>query len=101
MKEITILGMLTDVITISTAFEYLKTRDNISEDADYTDEQEKEYDYLQNILSIEVSIYLTRRTSGCCGSIIDNLRTLRIYFILKYEKKFNKPFIDYNSEVDF
>lgn len=63
--------------------------------------EEAEYDHIQNILSTEVSIYLTRRTSGCCGSIIDNLRGLRRQFIYEYEQKFKKQFIDYNSEVDF
>jgi len=99
--DIQITGMLTDCLPVTTAFQYLVNRDDISEDKDYTDEETKEYDDIQDILSIDVAIYLTRRTSGCCGSIIDNLRSQSRKLINKYEKDYGVKFIDYNSEVDF
>lgn len=99
--EINVLGMLTDLLPVTTSYKYLVSRDGISDDVDFTDEQENEMEALQNILSMEVAIYLTRRTSGCCGSIIDNLRSLRRDFISKYEAEYKISFIDYNSEVDF
>jgi len=99
--EIQIIGMLTNDMPVTTSFHYLKNRDNISDDVEFTEQELNEYDDIQNILSIEVAIYLTRRTSGCCGSIIDNLRSQRRDLINKYEKNWGKKFIDHNEDVDF
>lgn len=99
--KIQIIGMLTDCLPVSTSFKYLVNRDNIPGDIDFTDEQYEEDQHIQNILSMEVAIYLTRRTSGCCGTIIDNLRSIRNEFIKTYEDKWKRTFLDYNSDVDF
>ena len=41
---------------------------------------------LQKILAAECSIYLLRRVTGLCGSLIDNMVTVRRELINKYEQ---------------
>lgn len=94
-------GILTDCLNVTTAYEYLQKRDNIPADKELTEIEQKEYDAIQNVLSMEVAIFLTRRTSGCCGSIIDNIRQIRSNCIAEYENEYGISFIDYNSDVDF
>lgn len=101
-NEIYVVGdILTDCLIVTTAYEYLQKRDNMPTDKELTEIEQKEYDAIQNILSMEVAIFLTRRTSGCCGSIIDNIRQIRRNFIAEYQKEYGISFIDYNSYVDF
>jgi len=57
----------------------------------------KEADALQCILSCEVSIYLLRRSTGHCGSVVDNMVEIRRFFINKYEEAFAKAYKDIND----
>ena len=57
----------------------------------------KEADAIQCILSCEVSIYLLRRSTGHCGSVVDNMVEIRRFFINKYEEAFAKKYEDVND----
>lgn len=57
-----------------------------------------EGDAIQKILTCEVSIYLLRRSTGHCGSVVDNMIEIRRYFIEKYKQEFEKEYEDYNCE---
>jgi hypothetical protein len=102
LKDISINGMLSDCLPVATAFEYMAKRgDDIDDETELTALQQREYNMLQNILSMDVSIYLTRRTSGLCGSVIDDLRDMRRVFISKYNSCYDRKYINYNEDVDF
>jgi hypothetical protein len=58
----------------------------------------KEADALQCVISCEVSIYLLRRSTGHCGSVVDNMVQIRRFFINEYEKMFAKRYEDINGE---
>jgi len=78
----------------------------------YFDRQGKEVDYdeegidglvpyeqaqaLQKILTCEVSIYLLRRNEGLCGSLVDDMISIRRNFINEYEEKYEK-YVEYND----
>lgn len=78
----------------------------------YFDRQGKEVDYdeegidglvpyeqaqaLQKILTCEVSIYLLRRNEGLCGSLVDDMISIRRKFIDEYEEKYEK-YVEYND----
>jgi len=53
-------------------------------------------DAVQEILSIEASIYLTRRCTGLCGSVVDNLVALRRKLINAYEQHYDF-YIEHND----
>lgn len=52
---------------------------------------------IQHILSTEVSIYLLRRSTGHCGSVIDDMCNIRQEFIMKYEKTFGREYVKINK----
>lgn len=100
--EIQVFGMLDACLTVTTSHDYfMRTDINFNPDKEPTDEQYAEQMAIQDILSMDVSIYLTRRTAGLCGSVIDNLRANRQMFISAYQKKYAKSYIDYNADIDF
>lgn len=53
-------------------------------------------DAVQEILSIEASIYLTRRCTGLSGSVVDNLVVLRRKLINAYEQEYDF-YIEHNN----
>jgi len=57
----------------------------------------KEYEMIQKILSCEVSINLMRGATGFCGSLIDEMVSIRRDFITSYESEFKKDYIEYND----
>jgi hypothetical protein len=103
--DLQVVGMLSDHLVVITSSDYFQREGSFGDfdwdDGSYTKEQEAESEAIQNILSIEVAIYLTRRTSGMCGSVVDNLRSICSDFINEYQEKFKKQFVDFNKEVDF
>lgn len=52
---------------------------------------------IQRILSCEVSINLMRGATGCDGSLIDEMVSIRRGFIKSYESKFKKKYVEYND----
>lgn len=103
--DLEVVGMLSDHLVVITSSDYFQ-REGSFGDFDWnedtlTDQQEAECEAIQNILSTDVAIYLTRRTSGMCGSVVDNLRSICNNFINEYQEKFNKKYIDFNKEVDY
>lgn len=100
-----IIGMLCYNMVVTTSSEYFQREGSFGDfdfnDGTYTPEQEAESEAIQNILSTDIAIYLTRRTSGICGSVVDNLRSIYNNFVNEYQEKFNKTYIDYNSQVDY
>ncbi len=85
-------------LTVSTKDEYFSRseREIDWEDDDSTKVPSKQADDLQIILAMEVSIFLMRRTSGVCGSIIDTIASFRRKLIKKYEKNY-ETYIQYND----
>lgn len=53
-------------------------------------------DAIQDILAIEVSIYLMRRVSGICGSLSDSLIDMRRRLISNYASDY-EPYVEYND----
>ena len=53
-------------------------------------------DAIDEILAIEASIYLLRRTSKLCGSLSDIMVSLRRKLITEYEDKY-EPYVEYND----
>ena len=51
---------------------------------------------IDDILATEVSIYLLRRSTGFCGSLIDRMASIRDEFIQKYENNY-ETYIIYND----
>tara|TARA_R110000822_G_scaffold270774_1_gene393668 strand:- start:99 stop:374 length:276 start_codon:yes stop_codon:yes gene_type:complete len=85
-------------LKITTSEEYFsQTNREIDWDGDNknkvsTDQAEE----LQKILAAECSIYLLRRVTGLCGSLIDNMVTVRRELINKYEQTHEK-YIEYRD----
>lgn len=89
-----IQGMLDQSMEVTIANEYF-------ENAGISEPSEDMYDAIQNILCLEVSYYLARRTSGCDGYIIDTMRSLRRRLINEYEFNYNNEYLDFNKHIDF
>lgn len=74
------------------------------EDIDWEEENnpkcmpKNEGEAIQKILTCEVSIYLLRRSTGHCGSVVDNMFEIRRSFMEDYEQEFEKEYEDYNGE---
>jgi len=58
---------------------------------------EKEATLIQRILSCEVSINLMRGATGFCGSLIDEMVSIRRDFINSYKSEFKKEYVEYND----
>ena len=86
--------MLDQSMEVTIANEYFENA-NICEPSD------EMYDAIQNILCLEVAYYLTRRTSGCDGFIIDTMWALRRRLINEYEFEFNNEYLDFNKHIDY
>lgn len=83
-------------ITISEEY-FNETNREIDWDGDDTTKIPYEQaDSLQEILASEVSIYLLRRSTGVCGSLIDNMMKIRRNLINKYEEKY-EPYREYRD----
>ena len=78
--------------------------DSIGKDVDWDDKggdnvvSVEEHDMIQNILTCETSIYMLRRATGFCGSLVDNMVDIRRKFINEYEDKFDKEWSNPNED---
>lgn len=79
-------------LKITTSEEYFNQTDReIDWDGDdNTKVSEEQANELQRILAMECSIYLMRRTTGLCGSLLSNMGMLKIELINKYEQTHEK-----------
>lgn len=75
----------------------------LENDEGYTEKQEKESELVTEILALESSIYVLRRTTKpyIDGSTIDALRDLCTRAIDRYEEVMGKEYYDANKDVDF
>jgi len=62
-----------------------------------TDEQ----DMIQNILTLQASLYILRRMVGIDEIHIDTLYKIISKMKLEHSKEFKKDFIDVNEDIDF
>lgn len=56
----------------------------------------KQADAVDKILATEVAIFLMRRSTGFCGSLIDNMVSVRRKLIKKYESEY-EAYVEYND----
>jgi hypothetical protein len=56
----------------------------------------KQADEIGKILATEVSIFLLRRATGFCGSLIDNMVSVRRELIKKYQTDY-EAYVEYND----
>ena len=88
-------------LNITVALEYAQEQG--FEDVDWLEENlpnhmpMDEGEAIQKILTCETSIYLLRRSTGHCGSVVDNMVEIRRNFINEYEIEFEKRYIEYNG----
>lgn len=83
----------------------------VSTSEEYFSQQEREIDWEENdnskvstkqaneigkILSTEVSIFLLRRATGFCGSVVDQMVGVRRQLIKKYENDY-ETYVEYND----
>lgn len=85
-------------LKVSTCEEYFsQTEREIDwEDNDATKISIKQANKLQKILATEVSIFLLRRATGFCESLIDDMATIRREFINQYENYY-EVYVEYND----
>lgn len=98
--RVEVIGNICEHLKVTTYDEYLEEL-GIEPDEDPSHEEFEKYQAIQNILSCDVSIYLTRRTGYLCGSVTDNLKSLQVECINRYEEKYNTKYIDFNNKVDW
>lgn len=85
-------------LKITTSEEYFAQTDR---EIDWDDNNENKIstdqaEELQKILATECSIYLLRRVTGLCGSLVDNMVTIRRELVNKYEQTHEK-YIEYRD----
>ena len=56
----------------------------------------KQADEVEKILATETAIFLMRRSTGFCGSLIDSMVSVRRELIKKYESDY-EAYIEYND----
>ncbi|MCP4990528.1 MAG: hypothetical protein GY928_32150 [Colwellia sp.] len=85
-------------LQITTSEEYFNETDRQidRDDDDNTKIPYKQADALQKILAAEVSIHLLRRTTGICGSLVDNIVEVRRHLINEYEQTY-EPYKEYRD----
>lgn len=84
-----------DVITSEEYF--LKLGQEIDwEENDNTKISINQQDEIAQILTTEASIYLLRRATGLCGSLVDNMVIIRRDLINEYEYTYG-PYVEYND----
>jgi hypothetical protein len=91
-------------MVVKTAYEYIERAYGLGTDLKvdhYIDENYDEIQMLRQIIALDVSIYVMRRTNCVCGSNIDALRDMFEEKKQEYEKKFKRDYIDFNKDVDF
>lgn len=83
---------------VSTSTEYFKqtNREIDWEEDDTSKVSVFQSNIIQDILAIEASIYLMRRSSGLCGSLVDSLIGMRRRLISDYVSEY-EPYIEYND----
>lgn len=84
--------------------EYVIYYDMINSEDEYENFYEKnkyELDLIEIILTLDVCIFINRRISGICESVVDNLNSMRRKYINEYKTSFNKTYIDINEKCDF
>jgi hypothetical protein len=85
-------------LKVSTSEEYfLQTEREIDwEEENSFKIQLKQAQGLQEILATEVSIFMLRRATGFCGSLVDTMAGVRRKLIKKYENDY-ETYVEYND----
>jgi len=85
-------------LKVSTSEEYFSQveREIDWEEDDTSKVPTKQADEIGKILATEVSIFLLRRATGFCGSLIDHMVSVRRGLIKKYEIDY-EPYIEHND----
>jgi hypothetical protein len=85
-------------LKVSTSGEYFSQveREIDWEEDDSSKVPIKQADEIGKILATEVSIFLLRRSTGFCGSLIDHMRSVRNGLIKNYESEYD-TYIKYND----
>jgi hypothetical protein len=85
-------------LKVSTSEEYFSQieREIDWEENDNSKVPRKQADEIGKILATEVSIFLLRRATGFCGSLIDHMAIVRRGLIKKYEIDY-ETYIEYND----
>ena len=81
-------------LKVSTSEEYFSQVERV---IDWEDDSDwKVATEIDKILATEVSIFLLRRATGFCGSLIDKMVEIRRGLINKYESDY-EPYQEYND----
>jgi hypothetical protein len=85
-------------LKVSTSGEYFsqQEREIDWEEDDNSKVPTKQADEIEKILATEVSIFLLRRATGFCGSVVDQMVSVRRQLIKKYENDY-ETYIEYND----
>lgn len=85
-------------LKVSTSEEYFsqQEREIDWEEDDASKVPTKQADEVGFILVTEVSIFLLRRATGFCGSVVDQMVSVRRGLIEKYESEY-ETYIEYND----
>jgi len=85
-------------LKVSTSGEYFlrQEREIDWEEDDASKVPAKQADRVGEILATEVSIFLLRRATGFCGSVVDQMGSVRRGLIKKYESEYG-TYIEYND----
>ena len=90
-------------LIITSATDYFNEVDKeIDWDGDSDNPNEISYeqaDDITKIISTEFSLYLLRRTSGVCGSLVDSMDLIRQRLMMNYEETWQEEYIEYNNEL--
>jgi hypothetical protein len=83
---------------VSTSEEYFSQigREIDWEENDNSKVPTKQADEIGKILATEVSIFLLRRSTGFCGSVVDQMINVRRELIKKYENDY-ETYVEYND----
>jgi hypothetical protein len=91
------------MLPIGTTTDYICRILNVDENSPKIDEfYENNYDQVSligEILSLESSIFLLRRSNQVCGSHIDNIIPIRSRLILDYENKYGEWLRDNEDQM--
>lgn len=79
-----------------TASDYLEAKNEWSEEQieEFCENNEEAYQLINQIMALKQSCYLMRRVSHSCGSLSDDLYTLKVRLIHKLREKYQFEFDD-------
>jgi len=85
-------------LKVSTSEEYFsqQEREVDWEEDDSSKVPTKQANEIGKILATEISIFLLRRATGFCGSVVDHMVSARRELIKKYENDY-ETYIEYND----